>query len=71
MVGTSISLVGDGIGHLMQLVPHGGNTSPNNVLVLPTCFVIPALMVILLTLYHRRGVGVGAGVSAAAPHSQG
>lgn len=64
VVGTSISLVGDGIGHIMQLVAHG-NTAPNNVLVLPTNFVVPALMVTLLVLYRRRAhPGTGARLPA-------
>lgn len=70
VVGTSVALVGDGIGHIMQLVAHG-NTAPNNVLALPSDFLTPALMVVLLVLYRRRGATAGARISAAAGHSTG
>ncbi|MGH4025110.1 MAG: DUF6790 family protein [Pseudonocardiaceae bacterium] len=63
VVGTSIALAGDGIGHIMQLVAHG-NTAPNNVLALPSDFLTPALMVVLLALY-RRGATAGARLAAA------
>lgn len=69
VIGTSISVIGDGIGHIMQLVAHG-NTAPDNVLAIPNDFVIPALMLVLLALYRRRA-DVGAQVPATAPHPGG
>ena len=49
-----VQLGGDGVGHLMQYVAHD-NTAPNNLLSIPTCFLVPVIAG-LTTLAHRRAV---------------
>jgi len=49
----AVSFSGDGIGHLMQLVAHG-NTAPDNVWAIPTCFLVPALSALLVHLARRH-----------------
>jgi hypothetical protein len=54
LVGLTVSFFGDGIGHVMQLVAHG-NTAPDNVWAIPTCFLVPTLSALFVHLARRRG----------------
>jgi hypothetical protein len=53
LVALTISFIGDGIGHVMQLVAHG-NMAPNNVWAIPNDFVVPILSIVLVLLYRRE-----------------
>ena len=49
---TALALLGDGIGHVVQLAAHG-NDAVNNVGAIPTCFVVPVVTVVALLVLRR------------------
>lgn len=49
---TALALLGDGIGHIMQLAAHG-NDAVNNVGAIPTCFVVPVVTLTALVVLRR------------------
>jgi hypothetical protein len=53
LVALTVSFFGDGIGHVIQLIGHG-NTAPDNVWAIPTCFLVPVLSVLFVSLARRR-----------------
>ena len=54
LVALTVSFFGDGIGHITQLLGHG-NTAPDNVWAIPTCFLVPALSALFVYLARRHG----------------
>lgn len=54
LVALTVSFFGDGIGHIAQLLGHG-NTAPDNVWAIPTCFLVPALSALFVHLARRHG----------------
>jgi hypothetical protein len=60
----TVYFVGDGIGHIMQLVGDG-NTAPDNLWAMPSNFVLPALAIGLVALARRAGLFTDRVVTAA------
>jgi hypothetical protein len=60
----TFSFVGDGIGHVMQLVSHG-NHAIENVGAIPTCFGVPLLAIAFTALYRRSVSRAGSSPVAA------
>jgi hypothetical protein len=52
IVALAISFVGDGIGHIMQIVAHG-NHAVQNVGAIPSDFGMPLLAIVFTVLYRR------------------
>jgi hypothetical protein len=57
VIGVTVWLVGDGIGHIYQIIV-ASNYSPNNAgAALYNCFATPLILISLLLIYQRHAVG--------------